>query len=89
MAQSEKKLKFEDAMRRLEQIVEAMEQGQIGVEESVARFEEAQKLAGECRKILDSAELRIQQIQRDAQGGVSAKPLAANAAEATEDDSEA
>ena len=67
-----KKLKFEDAMDRLDQIVAAMEAGEIGIEESIERYEEAMKLAGQCRKILDSVEQRIQRIQFNASG----KPVA-------------
>lgn len=57
------KLTFEEAMQRLDAIVEAMEAGEIGIEESIARYEEAMKLAAHCRKVLEEAELRIQKIQ--------------------------
>ena len=72
MAKAGKKLKFEEAMERLDSIVEAMEAGEIGVEESIAKYEEAMQLAAHCRKILDQAEQRIQKIQLDAAGKVSA-----------------
>ncbi len=72
---SARKLTFEEAMQRLEQIVAAMEGGQIGVEESIARYEEAMLLATQCRQILDNAEQRIQKIQLDAAGNVTATPL--------------
>jgi exodeoxyribonuclease VII small subunit len=63
-----RKLKFEQAMERLDAIVEAMESGQIGIEESIAKFEEAMALAAHCRQVLDQAEQRIRQIQIDAAG---------------------
>lgn len=79
-----KSLKFEEAMRRLDEIVAAMESGQIGLEESLAAYEEASQLAARCRQILDEAEQRIQKIQLDAAGRVSTEPFEppAEAAEA-------
>jgi exodeoxyribonuclease VII small subunit len=68
MGKSGKRLKFEEAMTRLDAIVEAMEAGEIGVEESIAKYEEAMGLAAHCRRILDEAEQRIQKIQLDAIG---------------------
>lgn len=63
MSKSAKPPKFEEALKRLDALVEAMEGGQIGLEESIARYEEAMQLAAHCRKILDEAELRIRRIQ--------------------------
>ncbi len=74
-----RKLKFEQAMERLDAIVEAMESGQIGIEESIARFEEAMGLAAHCRQILDHAEQRIRQIQLDAAGKPQLAPFDASA----------
>lgn len=68
MSKPAKRPKFEEAMQRLDAIVQAMEAGEIGVEESIAKYEEAMGLAAHCRKILEEAELRIQKIQLDAAG---------------------
>jgi len=70
-----KGLKFEVAMQRLDAIVEAMESGEIGIEESIAKYEEAMGLAAHCRKILDQAEQRIQKIQLDAAGKPQLSPF--------------
>ncbi len=89
MGKSTKRLKFEDAMGRLDTIVEAMESGEIGVEESIAKYEEAMGLAAHCRQILDKAEQRIQKIQLDAAGKPRATPFEPPpepAAEAEDDD---
>jgi exodeoxyribonuclease VII small subunit len=75
MSKPGRRLKFEDAMARLDQIVAAMESGAIGVEESIARYEEAMELAAQCRQILDAAEQRIQKIQLDAAGRPQATPF--------------
>lgn len=55
-------------MEQLEKIVSAMESGEVGIEESVARYEEAMKLARYCREILDRAEQRIRAIRTGADG---------------------
>jgi exodeoxyribonuclease VII small subunit len=75
MSKSAKPLKFEEAMKRLDAIVEAMESGQIGLEESIARYEEAMQLAAHCRKILDEAELRIRRIQLEGDNPPKSAPF--------------
>jgi exodeoxyribonuclease VII small subunit len=75
MAKLPKNLKFEEAMQRLDAIVAAMESGEIGIEESLDRYEEAMQLAARCREILDQAEQRIQKIQLDASGKPHAEPF--------------
>jgi exodeoxyribonuclease VII small subunit len=77
MSKSAKRPKFEEAMQRLDAIVEALESGEIGIEESIAKYEEAMGLATQCRQILDEAEQRIQQIQVNAAGKVELTPFAA------------
>jgi exodeoxyribonuclease VII small subunit len=56
----EKKLTFEQSVAQLEAIVQAIESGQIGLEESLAKYEQGMKLVGHCRGILDRAEKRIE-----------------------------
>ncbi|MGD8453067.1 MAG: exodeoxyribonuclease VII small subunit [Phycisphaerae bacterium] len=80
MAKSVKTLKFEQAMERLDAIVAAMESGEIGIEESLARYEEAMQLAAHCREVLDQAEQRIQKIQLEAGGPPRAVPFEAEPA---------
>ncbi len=76
MSKAEKKTpSFEEAMKRLDEIVQAMERGEIGIEESIARYEEAMKLAAQCRAILHDAEQRIRKIQVDAQGRPTSTPI--------------
>jgi exodeoxyribonuclease VII small subunit len=86
MSKPAKRLKFEEAMQRLDAIVEALESGEVGIEESIARYEEAMSLAAHCRQVLDAAEQRIQQIQLDTTGKPRVAPFEPPAAdeEATE-----
>ena len=62
-------------MARLDALVAAMESGEIGLEESLASYEEATQLAARCRQILDETELRIQKIQVEA-GRIRTAPFA-------------
>lgn len=55
-------LTFEDALARLEQIVNRLEEGDLTLEDSVAMFEQGQELTAFCQNLLDSAELRVQQL---------------------------
>jgi exodeoxyribonuclease VII small subunit len=75
MSKSTRKLKFETAMERLDQIVEAMESGELGIEESIAKFEEAIELRDHCRQILDQVEQRVQKILDAGDGKPKAAPL--------------
>jgi exodeoxyribonuclease VII small subunit len=68
MAKTARRMRFEDALARLEQIVAAMESGQTGIEESITQYEEAMRLAAHCRQVLDQAEQRIRQIRENADG---------------------
>lgn len=88
MSKPTKPLKFEEAMKRLDAIVEAMESGEIGVEESIAKYEEAMSLAAHCRQILEQAEQRIQKIQLDAAGRPQLTPFQPPPEAAGEEDQE-
>ena len=54
-----KKLAFEQAMKRLEEIVTALEKGDAPLEESLALFQEGTKLIGTCNKALDQAQQQL------------------------------
>ncbi len=53
---------FEENMQRLEQIVRAMERGDVALEESLKLFQEGTALVRRCGKLLDDAELQIQKV---------------------------
>jgi exodeoxyribonuclease VII small subunit len=53
---------FEEALNELEDITEKLESGDLSLEESLALFERGQQLAALCNSLLDSAELRLEQI---------------------------
>ena len=53
---------FEQSMQRLEQIVRAMERGDVALEESMKLFQEGTELVRSCGKLLDDAELQVKKI---------------------------
>lgn len=53
---------FEVNMQRLEQIVRAMERGDVPLEESLKLFQEGTALIESCAKLLDEAELQVKKI---------------------------
>lgn len=61
-----KKLTFEEALRQLGTIAEQIEQGEIGLEESITKYEQGMNLVKHCREILAKAEHKIQQVQQRA-----------------------
>ena len=68
MAKTEKPVKdlnYEQAFSELEDIIVAMEGEQQPLEEAVKMFERGQLLAQHCSTLLDSAELRIKELNTD------------------------
>jgi exodeoxyribonuclease VII small subunit len=59
---------FEQAMKRLEEIVEKMEAGDLPLEELIDRYEEGMKLVKICQDRLAAAEQRIEIITRNSAG---------------------
>lgn len=53
---------FEENMQRLEQIVRAMERGDVPLEESLKLFQEGTELVRSCGKLLDEAQLHVKKI---------------------------
>jgi len=67
---------FEEAMRRLESIVDAMESDELALEDLLSRYEEGMKLARVCQNKIADAEVKIQQLEKNAQGALTLKPVA-------------
>ena len=61
-------LTFEESMKSLEQIVRAMEKGDVPLEESLKLFTEGTQLVASCGKLLDEAELQVKKIATAADG---------------------
>jgi len=69
-------LPFEDALKKLETIVSAMEGEDLPLEALLAKYEEGTRLAKICQEKLADAELKIQQLEKTAAGEMKLKPLA-------------
>ena len=72
---------FEDALSKLESIVEAMESGDLPLESLIAKYEEGVKLARVCQEKLAEAELKIQQLEKSGGGELKLKPLSLESSE--------
>jgi exodeoxyribonuclease VII small subunit len=68
-------LKFEDCLARLEQIVGALEAGNLPLEESLKVFEEGIALSRQCSRYLDDAERRIEMLVKDETGVTTTTPF--------------
>jgi len=68
-----KDLSFEEALKKLEGIVESIESDELSLEALLARFEEGTRLAKICQSKLTEAELKIQQLETNASGELTLK----------------
>lgn len=68
---------FEEALKKLEGVVEAMEADDLPLETLLAKYEEGAKLVKICQEKLAEAELKIQQLEKTTAGELKLKPLAA------------
>lgn len=55
-------LTFEEALRRLDEVVARLEGGEVGLEEAVALFEQGQGYLAACRERLAAAQRRIEEL---------------------------
>ncbi len=65
---TKKNLTFEEALSRLETIVEKLESGETSLNDSIAAFEEGQKLVEFCLKQLQEAEEKVKTLSKDVNG---------------------
>jgi exodeoxyribonuclease VII small subunit len=65
-----KKARFEESLKRLEEIVRELEGEDLTLEESIAKFEEGVRLGKVCRELLDKAEARIKLLVENEKGAL-------------------
>jgi len=68
---------FEEAVKRLESIVESMESGDLPLETLLSRFEEGTRLVKVCQEQLEQAELKIKQLEKNPAGEMILKNVEA------------
>jgi exodeoxyribonuclease VII small subunit len=59
---------YETLYTRLQEVVARLEGGELPLEETLQLYEQGVRLAAECQRLLDAAELRVRQLQLDEPG---------------------
>ena len=72
---AEKELSFEEAMKRLDEIVAALEKGDVTLHDSMAMFEEGTALIRRCTGLLDSAEQQVVRLKKGPDGAPEELPF--------------
>ena len=67
--------KFEEAMQRLEDIVESLEESDLSLNDSLKIFEEGVKLIGFCSKKLEEVEQKVTMLVKENEGKYSQQPF--------------
>lgn len=59
---------FEESLKRLEEIVETLEQGSVSLDEAMKMYEEGVVLSKQCLEKLTQAELKLKRLSKDVNG---------------------
>lgn len=65
---AKKSVTFEESMVRLDEIVKALEKGDVALEDSIKLFEEGTKLAAKCSDLLQNAEMKVTKLMQGPDG---------------------
>ena len=66
---------FEEALQELEQILTDIEGGELGLEDSLAKYERGNFLIHHCRGVLDTAERQIELLSKGPDGSLQSEPM--------------
>jgi exodeoxyribonuclease VII small subunit len=69
---------FEESLRKLENIVDQLEKGDLALEDSLKLFEEGVGLSAACKQELDAAEGKVQMLVRQSDGSMKSEPFLAD-----------
>ena len=72
---AEKKLSFEKALGRIDEIVKALENGDVPLDESMKLFEEGTALLRQCGGMLDAAEQQVVRLRKGPDGAPEELPF--------------
>jgi len=75
MTENKKEPAFEEMLAQLESIVTSIEEGKIGLEESIDEYEKGMKLIQRCQTVLTKAEAKIQKLQVQKDGSTKTVPM--------------
>ncbi len=70
------KIKYEDAIKKLEEIVGQLENDDIELDDALKKFEEGVRLTKLCEKQIEEAEKKIHILSKDAEGSIKEAPFA-------------
>jgi exodeoxyribonuclease VII small subunit len=66
---------FEESLKKLENIVDQLEKGDMPLERSLKLFEEGVGLSAACKEQLDAAEGKVQMLVKQRDGSLKAEPF--------------
>ncbi|MDP2940802.1 MAG: exodeoxyribonuclease VII small subunit [Candidatus Omnitrophota bacterium] len=69
-------VKFEDALKKLEKIVEDLEKGDLSLDEALKKYQEGVELSRACNQRLDNAKKRIEVLTKNKKGDFELRPFA-------------
>ncbi len=75
MGKVEEDVSFEEAMEQLEEMVDSLEAGTLGLEESLKTFEKGMSLVRMCQKKLEDAETKIAKLVKNKDGSLVTEPF--------------
>jgi exodeoxyribonuclease VII small subunit len=78
------KIKFENALKGLEEIVDQLEKGDLSLDEALSKYENGIKLYKQCVTLLDDAEKKIQVLIKDENGAFRTKEYETDTAQNNE-----
>jgi len=68
-------VKFEDALKKLEKIVEELEAGDLSLDEALKKYQDGIELSRLCAQRLEGAKKKIEVLSRNKKGELELKPL--------------
>ena len=71
----DKELSFEEAMKRLDEIVKGLEKGDVSLQDSMALFAEGTELIRRCGELLDTAEQQVVRLKKGVDGAPEELPF--------------
>lgn len=74
-------IKFEEALKKLEKIVEELEDGDLPLDESLGKYEEGIRLSKICAKKLEAAKKKVEVLLKSEDGSFDLKPFDEKTAE--------
>jgi exodeoxyribonuclease VII small subunit len=77
---------FEAALAEIERILHEIESGEVGLEQSLLKYERGNFLIHYCRGVLSTAEKQIEQLHKAGDGSLETAPRSPAAAKPSDDD---